>query len=285
MQAIDDNRLELGEGPGYDPATDTAWWFDIVGKQLYTRTLSEPRTRIHALPFMASAMAVVADGRQLLVADNGLYLRDPLSGSLELHLPLEADNPRTRSNDARVHPSGAFWIGTMGRQAEPGAGSWYHYFRGELRQLWSGITITNAACFAPDGRTAYFTDTPTGRIMRVATDPDNGLPLGQPEPFITDLVDPDGAVTDAEGNLWIARWGRSCVSGFSAEGQPIAQIDVPAVNVSCPAFIGRDATQVLVTSARQDLDEATLQASPLQGATFTAPFAGKGRFDPPVKID
>ncbi|MDO5642929.1 MAG: SMP-30/gluconolactonase/LRE family protein [Paracoccus sp. (in: a-proteobacteria)] len=284
VQVLDDHRLELGEGPGYDPATDTAWWFDIPARRLYTRILSEGQTRRHDLPFAASALTITHDGRQLLVAENGLYLRDPASGALTLHLPLEADNPANRSNDARVHPSGAYWIGTMGRDALPGAGAWYHYFDGHLRRLWAGITIPNAACFAPDGSAAYFTDTPTGRIMRVATDPADGLPAAPPQVFLDGLDGPDGAVTDAQGNLWVALWGQGRVAGFAPDGQAIGDLTLPAAHTSCPAFIGRDAAQMLVTSARHGLDRGALAASPLAGATFVLPFPGKGRFDPPVRL-
>src|SRR3546814_7772698 len=74
------------------------------------------------------------------------------SGRLSLHAALEADNLATRSNDGRVHPCGALWIGTMGKRAETGAGSLYWFFRGELRRLFSGISIINSIAFSPDGR-------------------------------------------------------------------------------------------------------------------------------------
>jgi sugar lactone lactonase YvrE len=285
MRVLDDHRLELGEGPGYDPATDTAWWFDIPARRLYTRVLSGGGTQVHDLPLAASAMAATGDGRQLLVAEDGLYLRDPGTGVLNLHLALEAGNAATRSNDARVHPCGAFWIGTMGWNSEPGAGGWYHYFRGELCPLWSGISIPNACCFAPDGRTAYFADTPTGRVMRVATDPANGLPRARPEVFLDGLEGPpDGAVTDAAGNIWIALWGTGRVSGFAPDGQPLAVIDLPAANVTCPAVIGRDAGQMLITTARHGLDLAARAQNPLAGASFVTDFPGLGRFDPAVRL-
>ena len=72
-------------------------------------------TIVHDLPFMASAIATIDAERQLIVAEDGLYVRDVKTGALTLHTALEADNPLTRSNDSRVHPSGAFWIGTMGK--------------------------------------------------------------------------------------------------------------------------------------------------------------------------
>ena len=114
-----------------------------------------PRTRFPGWP---ACVASIDDQRQLLATENGLYVRDIADGRLTLHAALEADNAATRSNDGRVHPCGALWIGTMGRKAEKGAGAIYHFGGGELRRLYAGISIPNAICFSPDGATAYFTD-------------------------------------------------------------------------------------------------------------------------------
>jgi sugar lactone lactonase YvrE len=48
---------ELGEGPHYDAASDTAWWFDIVGKKLFEHALASGETTAHDLPRMASVVA------------------------------------------------------------------------------------------------------------------------------------------------------------------------------------------------------------------------------------
>jgi sugar lactone lactonase YvrE len=144
-------RCHLGEGPTYDRATDTAWWFDILEGRLFEARLADGEVRVHQLGRMASALARVDARRQLVVAEDGLYIRSTADGALTLYCPLEADNPATRSNDARVHPCGTFWIGTMGRQAEAGAGAIYALHRGELTRLFADITIPNAICFSPDG--------------------------------------------------------------------------------------------------------------------------------------
>src|ERR1700760_2083150 len=152
-------RCQLGEGPTYDARTGIAWWFDIVGKRLFEADIASGRVKIHPLGKMASALARIDAARQLIVADDGLYIRQIADGRLELFAPLEADNAVTRSNDARVHPSGTFWIGTMGRQAEPKAGAIYALRRGCLSRLFAEITIPNAICFSPDGTIGYFADT------------------------------------------------------------------------------------------------------------------------------
>jgi SMP-30/gluconolaconase/LRE-like protein len=177
---LGEDRCHLGEGPAYDGRTDTAWWFDILERKLYEAKLGRGEIVCHSLSFMASALGYIDDARQLLVAENGLYVRNLADGRLKLLKPLEADNPATRSNDSRVHPSGTFWIGTMGRSAEPGAGAIYAFCRGELTRLFAHITIPNAICFTPDGSTGYFTDTRLNVLNRVALDPATGLPTGAP---------------------------------------------------------------------------------------------------------
>ncbi len=178
-----DHVAELGEGPGYDPLTGHVWWFDILGQKLFEKNWDSGETLVHDLGMKASALAVIDRARQLIVTEHGLFIRERASGRLTLHHPLEADNPVTRSNDARVHPSGAFWIGTMGRKAEEDAGSIWWYREGQVRKLFSGITITNSICFSPDGRIGYFADTRRNIVWRVDTDPETGLPVSERSVF------------------------------------------------------------------------------------------------------
>ena len=58
---------ELGEGPSYDPESETLFWFDIVGKKLLERRDADGVTLVHDLPVMGSALAVIDAQRQLLV--------------------------------------------------------------------------------------------------------------------------------------------------------------------------------------------------------------------------
>lgn len=283
---LGEGRCLLGEGPTYDRHTDTAWWFDILDRKLIEHRFGDGSTHVHALPFMASALGRIDGDRQLVVAEDGLYIRDVGTGALTLHRPLEADSPATRSNDSRVHPSGAFWIGTMGKQAEEGAGAIYWYRKGEIRRLFDNISITNAICFSPDGATGYFTDTPTRQLMRVAIDPRTGLPTDKAEPFgeKSDAGTPDGAVVDAAGNLWVARWGGSAIEIISPDGALIETIRLPATQISCPAFVGSDARRMIATSAAVDIDDGR-DGPGLDGATFVFDIGGPGRFEPDVVID
>lgn len=281
VTALDHPRCELGEGPTYDPHTDTAWWFDITGRALHEYSFSQGLSRVHALPFAASALARVDARRQALFTETGLVLRDVASGALTPLQAIEADDPETRSNDARVHPCGAMWLGTMGWDAQPGAGTIWHYRAGVLTRLFDGITITNAICFSPDGALGYFADTAKGTIFRVPLDRATGLPTGAPQIW-RDRFDggPDGAVVDAEGCLWVAVWGSASVVRYSPEGVDVARIGLPASQPSCPAFVGPKADRLLITTAALGLD----RAGETDGLTHLAPLAVPGLQAPDLII-
>jgi sugar lactone lactonase YvrE len=236
---------------------------------------------------MASAIAVVDGGRQLISTESGLYMRETATGRLVPHTPIEADNAATRSNDGRVHPCGAFWVSTMGKKAETGAGSIYWFFKGEVRRLFAGVSIPNSIAFTADGTVAYHTDSRTGQIMRTDCDPATGLPTGEAKMFADrggGSGDHDGSVVDAEGTLWNARWGEGRVTAYSPDGRLVRSIAVPAVQASCPAFFGRHADRLVVTSAWAGMDEKQRAADPHAGKTFLIDVPVKGRFEPRVAI-
>jgi sugar lactone lactonase YvrE len=284
---LSERHCHLGEGCTYDPATDTAWWFDILERTLFQADLACGAVTSHALPLMASVLAFIDDQRQLLATENGLYIRDIADGRLTLHTPLEADNAATRSNDGRTHACGALWIGTMGRRAEKGAGAIYRFHRGELVRLYAGVTIPNAICFSPDGATAYFTDSSEGILYRVAIDPENAQPIGNPATLYDHrggVGGLDGAVVDSEGLIWNARWGGSCIDVYTPEGERVRTLRVPATQPSCPAFVGEKFDSLLVTSAWQGMDEQARAADPHHGGTFILEAGARGRAEPRVRL-
>jgi sugar lactone lactonase YvrE len=287
VSIFSDVACELGEGPSYDPGSAKLFWFDIVGRKLMEKVFPDGETVAHDLPFMASAMAVVDAGRQLIVAENGLHIRDMRTGALTLHTPLEADNPLTRSNDSRVHPSGSMWIGTMPKDEGSKDGAIYWFHAGEIRLIYPGIAIPNSICFSPDGATAYFIDTPTGLLLRVACDPLTGLPQGEPAVFLDWRGQEghiDGSVVDADGVLWNARWGAGSLDAWSPEGRRLRSIPIPARQSSCPAFVGPDAARIAVTSAWKGMDAEARRADPHGGKTFFVDLPVRGRFEPKVLI-
>jgi sugar lactone lactonase YvrE len=287
VSVLSDHVCQLGEGPSYDPATDTLYWFDILNGQLLEKRLSGGAVKIHELGQMASAIAIVDDNSQLIATETGLHVRDVATGKMTLHTAIEADNAATRSNDSRVHPCGAFWVGTMGKGEEKAAGSIYWFFRGELRRLYSDITVSNSICFSEDGTVAHYTDTSTGLLMRVGCDPATGLPAGEPKIFVDHRKAKgyiDGSVLDRDGVLWNACWGGSVVEAYGPDGKLIRSVAMPVTQPSCPAFVGRNADRLAVTSAWSGKDEKQRLLDPQAGMTFLLDIPVSGRFEPPVLI-
>lgn len=285
MSVFDPTICTLGEGPLWHPQRHSLFWFDITGNKLFEKANADTRTWSFDTNHSAAGWI---DAETLLIAsEEGLYRFDIGSGTRTHVIDLEADNPVTRSNDGRADPWGGFWIGTMGKRAEKYAGAIYRYHGGVLRQVAADITVSNAICFAPDRSCAYYTDTMSRRVMRVALDPDTGWPSSDASVAL-DLreagLNPDGAVTDAAGTLWIACWGSGAVINFAPDGTEIGRFAVPAKQPSCPAFGGDGFTDLYITSATQGLDGATLDAQPLNGATFCLKNVGTGRAEPQVVL-
>ncbi len=273
----DPTECALGEGPLWHPGRGQLYWFDILNHTLLTREVGE--TQRTTFDTYVSAAGWVDQDRFLVASAKALHLHDLITGATEDLVPLEADNPVTRSNDGRADPWGGFWIGTMGIEAEEGAGAIYRYYRGEVRKLYAPITISNAICFSPDRRFAYFTDTPTQVIQRVALAEKDGWPSGDPEPWLDLSKDnwrPDGAVCDAQGNLWNAQWGGFRVACYSSDGSFIRAVKFPAAQTTCPAFGG---TTLYCTSAATGLSDVHREQHPLSGQTFAATDIAEGQLE------
>nr|WP_299496112.1 SMP-30/gluconolactonase/LRE family protein [uncultured Rhizobium sp.] len=287
-KVLTEERLELGEGPSYDALTDCLWWFDILGKTLCQLHIASGNFTKHELPFLGSVFAVVDDKQHLLASDKGLFLRDAVSGTLRPYVEIEPGKAENRSNDGRMHPSGALWIGTMSRTAETGAGAIYHVAGTTVTKLFNAVSIPNSICFSPDGTIGYFNDSKVNHLMRVSVDPATGLPTGEPSVLIdqsartTGVI--DGSVVDAEGTIWNANWDGGAVDRYAPDGRQIARYEMPARRVTCPAFFGAKFDRLAVTSCFEGLSAEALKTDPLAGATFELGIAVQGRAEPRFKL-
>ncbi len=280
MTPFDNRNCHLGEGAFWHPGRAQFFWFDIVGKRLYSRDASGPLE--WRMDRMASAMGRVDQDRLVIATETGLALLELETGAVQNLAVIEADDPATRSNDGRADRQGGFWFGTMGKGAEDGRGAIYRWYRGEVRRLFDGLSIPNSICFSVDGGSAFFSDTRQRRIWRQPLDR-HGWPEGERVPFL-DLgpsgLNPDGAVIDASGALCVACWGDGAVRRFDAGGQEIDRLAVGGLHSSCPALGGADLQDLLVTTAA----EGIMDPDPAQGLTYLTRAPVPGLADPAVLI-
>lgn len=253
----DARRCALGEGPFWHPERHQAFWFDILGKRMLGNAGQTWQFDEHV-----SAAGWIDADRLLIASETALFEFDLTGGTVGRRWPLDDDNPLTRSNDGRADLQGGFWIGTMAKTSpHRGRGAIYRFHRGEIRCLHDRVAIPNAICFAPDGRTAYFADTGAQLIWRQGLDAE-GWPAEERQVFADlrrDRLSPDGAVVDSEGNLWNARWGVGQVACHAPDGSVRRVIDLPAMQTTCPCFIGAARDRMIVTSAAEGLPDDGVQ--------------------------
>lgn len=277
-RAVGTTACALGEGPLWHPERGQLFWLDILGRRLCT--IEGGAEREWRFEEQVSAAGWIDRDRLLLASETGLWDFDLTGGAAARLCPLEAEDPATRSNDGRADPWGGFWIGTMGKRAERGAGALYRFHGGELRRLAGGVTIPNAICFSPDGACAFHADTAEGRVLRQPLDA-AGWPEGAPEVFLDAAGagwGPDGAVTDAEGCLWLAQWGAGRVARYAPDGAWLSHREVPTPQATCPAFGGPELTTLFVTTAAEG------GLPPPAGRTYAIETGIRGRPEPRVRL-
>ncbi len=278
MTAIHDaRRCELGEGPLWHPEREQLFWFDILTNRMLSRQGDDLLE--WKFPEQVSAAGWVDRDTLLIASESSLFRYNLVTGTQRVLCALEDERPDIRSNDGRADPQGGFWIGTMGKNAEAGVGAIWRFYKGALRKLFPGISIPNSISFMPDGRTAHFSDSATRKVMRVALDAE-GWPQGTPQVWLDlgpDAGEPDGAVVDSAGNLWLAEWGMARVCCYAPDGTRRHVVPTGAAQTSCPAFGGADLSTLFITSALQGMDAAARAAEPQGGMTFCAPVPARGQ--------
>jgi len=116
---------------------------------------------------------------------------------------------------------------------------------------------------SPDNTIMYYTDSAIYTIWKYDFDAETGN-ISNRRIFATidhfehqTKAEPDGLAVDVQGYVWSALWGACKVVRFSPTGEAVAEILLPALRVSCPAFGGKDMDELFITTA--DLDEDDLE--------------------------
>ena len=280
-----DCRAALAEGPFWHPLRNELFWFDILGKTLTSASADGQVTGGWTFDGCASAAAVIDQDTLAVMTEHGIFRLDLETNMQNRLAEVEPNTPGNRSNDCRVHPSGAWWVSTMSKAGDEdqGAGAVYHFHRGRVSKLIGDVTIPNSICFSADGGTAYVTDTPTKRILRAPVNPSNGLLAGDWDLF-TEVTDgrgsPDGSVVDSAGYLWNARYNGHCVVRYAPDGIIDRIVDVPVGRVTCPAFGGPDLKTLFITTARESAPADELAEEPALGSIFSIEVDVPGQRDP-----
>lgn len=265
-EALRPDRLELGEGIRWTGSGVVL--VDILTGRLLAAP-EDPTAPLKELARLSVPLGAVApvDGRPgtwIAAAGTGICLLAPDGSPSWLARPEDGAPLALRMNDASADPAGRFWAGSMGYDADEGAGSLYRVDHdGTVTRVLDGITVPNGPAFTADGTAMYLADSARGVVRRHPVAPATGE-LGAPEPFVTvDDGSPDGMAVDVEGAVWIAVWGTGTVRRYLPDGRLDRTLRLP---VSQPAGVCLRGDVLHITTARVGL--AAL--GPLDGALFTA---------------
>jgi sugar lactone lactonase YvrE len=263
-------QATLGEGPVWVERDQALWFVDIKNHKVHRFDPATSDHHSYDAPGQVGWILPSDDGKFLAGLQQGVARFDPASGAFDVIATPEAAIPSNRLNDAAVDAQGRIWFGSMDDGEGAATGRLYRFDRGVVADTGlAPVTITNGPAISPDGRTLYHTDT-LGRIIHRVPIQDDGS-LGTPSVFATiEEADgwPDGAVCDADGFVWTGLWGGWRARRYAPTGDIVAEVRLPAANVTKIAFGGADLRTAYATTARKGLDADALAGQPLAGNIF-----------------
>jgi L-arabinonolactonase len=266
---VETQRCIIGEGPVWDVAEQVLYFIDILGKKVLRFDPASGETQEWAVPDVIGSMALRAGGGAVVALATGVHTLDFESGTCAM-LATSADlNEMVQLADGKVDRRGRFIVGSNDRTMEDDRGKLYILDNTAiLREIDSGIIISNGPCWSPDDRIFYHSDSIRKTIFAYDYDIENGTASNRRAWASTEELGgiPDGATIDADGCMWMAICEGGKVVQFRPDGALERVIEMP---VKCPSsvmFGGAALDQLYVTSlspAFLGRDEA-----PLDGCTF-----------------
>ena len=265
------------EGPVWSAAWNGLAWVDmLLGDVLFYDQDTHTITRRH-VGTVAAMIRPRQDGGWVVALERSVLLETADGPSREL--PELWSDPGVRMNDGACDPAGGAWFGSMGYDGAPGRGQLFRLTGNGVELMLDNVGISNGLDWSPDGSSAYYVDSLTGRI-----DVWNDLDVTTRRPFVEIAPEhgaPDGLCVDAESYVWVALWGGSAVHRYTPAGRLDGIVELPVPQVSACTFGGADLSELFVTTSAVGLSPNERAAS---GSVFRAnvgvsgqsvrPFAG-----------
>lgn len=277
-ELILDAKSDLGEGAIWHPKEKKLYWVDINRGLLHRY---DPATGLNGTTELGQKAGTVVPtnkGNAIVALHDGIYLYRFASGKLKLLQPNpEKSTTGNRFNDGKCDPAGRFWVGTIG--PDNSAALYRMDADNSIRVMKREVGTSNGIVWSRNRKTMYYTDTNTGKVVAYDYDNRTGGISGPRDAIVVprEMGAPDGSTTDAEGMIWIAHWGGSCVARWNPEtGELLCKVEVPAKHVTSCAFGGKNLDILYITTAREGLGEKDLQEYPLSGGLFAVKPGVKG---------
>src|SRR3954454_925125 len=214
---------------------------------------------------VAAAVRPRRGGGAVIGVERGFVLEEP-DGTLSPLGDLWTDDS-VRMNEGGCDPDGRFYCGSMSYQQTPGAGTLYRLDPDRsVSVVLERVTLSNGLEWSPDGRRAYYNDTPTHRVSVFDYDADAGLTNRRTLVEVPDEGNPDGLTVDAEGGVWTALYGSSAVHRYGPDGRLDEVVEVGATQVTACTFGGEALDRLFITTSRENLKPGE---EPAAGSLFS----------------
>lgn len=263
-------RSELGEGPVWDSARGCLWWVDSEAGRVFRGTLEGTRLVIdetRSLGERVGSVAPAADGGLLVAGERSVHVVGS-DGRVSATVRVIPEGISSRLNDGTVDPAGRFLVGSIRLDDRSQRESvWAIEPDRSVREVLTGVTVSNGMGFSPDGATLYHVETRPGAIRAFDYDVSAGT-ASRGRDVLACGGTPDGLAVDVDGNLWVAFFGEGQVRCISTGGEVLDVVEVDAPNVTCPEFVGADLDRMAITTARFRMTDVDRAASPDSGAVF-----------------
>ncbi|MCK7614655.1 SMP-30/gluconolactonase/LRE family protein [Roseibium sediminicola] len=253
-----DTTYQLAECPTWDDRLNRLLWTDIQGRTIQSMDWASREITTYHFDNEVGSFGLTEDDRLIVSVWDKIVLFDPKTDQSEVLAEVQADEPRTRLNDGKVGPDGAFWVGTMDTSSprEPIAGLYRVDASGEVAEIRDELQCSNGLAWTPDGSYMYHSDTSPGWIECYGFDPATGA-LGSKMLYAQQTNStgrPDGATVDTDGNYWSAGVSSGVLNCFGPDGDLLHAIKLPVDKPTMPCFCGPGLDNLIVTSIKQPED-------------------------------
>lgn len=265
-----------GEGPCWSPSWGGLRFVDMLAGDVMTLLGDGAVRRTPTGSAVTACIRPRTSGGAIVALERGFALAAEEDLSDLTPLPEVFSDKGIRFNEGGCDPDGRFYCGTMAYDRTEGAATLYRLDPGEQHAtpVITDATISNGFAFSPDGATAYYIDTPTGRIDAFDYSRERGLTnrhrhVEVPE----DDGRPDGLTVDADGRIWVALNGGGKVRCYGTDGRVLEQVDLPVRLVTACTFGGDDLQTLFITTSRENLPD---DVDPEAGAVFALGLGVRG---------
>jgi sugar lactone lactonase YvrE len=283
---VADVHADIGECPVWDTRAGGLLWIDLPSGTV-GRLREDPASggwrAEHLLEVPGSIGAIVpAEDDGFLVATGVEIVRYDEFGRLpRVVARIDADAARVKFNDGKCDPDGGFWVGTQTLTPGLFGGSLYRLERdGTMREMVTGVGISNGLGWSPDGANFYYVDTATESVDVFDVDPADGSIHNRRRliTFSHGEGRPDGLCVDDDGYIWVAVFYGGAVRRYTPAGTYSREIRVSAPLVTSCGFGGSSRELLFITTAsiRMSQDKLRKAGMPLEMGERAAQADGAG---------